>query len=85
LLAVSPAVQVRRTRLHDESHAIAFDRNEIGALLARRARAAIDRSLVSVLALNGLRVAKATGADIEALALQRRHRRSAQLRALSSA
>ena len=33
LLAVSPAVHVRRPRLDYESHAIGLDRNEVGALL----------------------------------------------------
>jgi hypothetical protein len=36
LIAVSPAVHVRRPRLDDESHATGLDRNEVGALLVCR-------------------------------------------------
>jgi site-specific recombinase XerD len=75
LLAVSPAVHVRRPRLDYESHAIGLDRNEVGALLvAAGLGAAIEHAPVSVLALNGLRVSEATGANIESLGLQRGHR-----------
>ena len=62
LLAVSPAVHVRRPRLDYESHAIGLDRNEVGALLvAAGLGPAIEHALISVLALNGLRVSEATG------------------------
>jgi integrase/recombinase XerD len=54
----SPAAHVRRPRVDDESRAVVLDRNELGALLA----------------LNGLRVPEATGADIEQLGLERGHR-----------
>jgi integrase/recombinase XerD len=75
LLAVSPAVHVRRPRLDYESHAIGLDRNEVGALLVAAGMGpAIEHALVSVLALNGLRVSEATGANIEALGLERGHR-----------
>lgn len=75
LLAVSPAVHVRRPRLDYESHAIGLDRNEVGALLvAAGLGPAIEHALISLLALNGLRVSEATGADIEALGLERGHR-----------
>jgi integrase len=51
------------------------DRNELGALLvAAGLGAAVEHALVSLLALNGLRVSEATGADIEALGLERGHR-----------
>jgi integrase/recombinase XerD len=33
LLGSSPAAHVRRTRVDYESHAVALDRNELGALL----------------------------------------------------
>ncbi len=36
--------------------------------------AACEHALVSLLALNGLRVSEATGADIEAIGLERGHR-----------
>jgi site-specific recombinase XerD len=75
LLAVSPAVHVRRPRLDYESHAIGLDRNEVGALLvAAGLGPAIEHALISLLALNGLRVSEATGANIEALGLERGHR-----------
>ena len=40
----------------------------------RRARRAAEHALISLLALNGLRVSEATGADIEHLGLERGHR-----------
>jgi integrase/recombinase XerD len=74
-LAVSPAVHVRRPHLDYESHATGLDRNEVGALLVAAGLAgAPDHALVSLLALNGLRVSEATGADIEQLGLERGHR-----------
>ena len=58
-----------------KSHAVALDRNELGALLVA---AGLDpqpeRALISLLVLNGLRVSEATGADIEHLGLERGHR-----------
>jgi hypothetical protein len=58
-----------------ESHATALDRNEVGALLvAAGLRPAAEHALISLLALNGLRVSEATGADIEHLGLERGHR-----------
>jgi site-specific recombinase XerD len=75
LIATSPAVHVRRPRLDYESHATGLDRNEVGALLVAAGLAgARDHALISVLALNGLRVSEAIGADIEALGLERGHR-----------
>jgi integrase/recombinase XerD len=75
LLAHSPAAHVRRPRLDYESHATGLDRNEVGALLvAAGLGAAAEHALVSLLALNGLRVSEATGADIEALDTERGHR-----------
>jgi integrase/recombinase XerD len=58
-----------------ESHAIALDRNELGALLvAAGLGPPAEHALISLLALNGLRVSEATGADIEHLGLERGHR-----------
>jgi hypothetical protein len=58
-----------------ESHAAALDRNELGALLVAAGLGPLDEhALVSLLALNGLRVSEATGADIEHLGLDRGHR-----------
>jgi integrase/recombinase XerD len=75
LLDHSPAVHVRRPRLDYESHATGLDRNELGAtLVAAGLGMAAEHALVSLLALNGLRVSEATGADIQALAVERGHR-----------
>ena len=71
----SPAVHVRRPKLDYESHAIGLDRNELGAMMVAAGLAgARDHALISLLALNGLRVSEAVGARIEDLALQRGHR-----------
>jgi integrase/recombinase XerD len=70
-----PGVHVRRPRLDYESHATGLDRNEVGALLvAAGLAAAAEHALISLPALNGLRVSEVTGADIEALGTERGHR-----------
>jgi integrase/recombinase XerD len=75
LLEHSPAAHVRRPRLDYESHVTGLDRNELGALLvAAGLGSPADHALISLLALNGLRVSEATGADIEALGIERGHR-----------
>src|SRR5271166_2756066 len=75
LLDHSPAIHVRRPRLDYESHATGLDRNEVGALLvAAGLGPSAEHALISLLALNGLRVSEATGANIEALGLERGHR-----------
>ncbi len=74
-LAHSPAAHVRRPRLDYESHATALDRNELGALLvAAGLGSAQDHALISLLALNGLRVSEALGAEITAIGSERGHR-----------
>ncbi len=71
----SPALHVRRPRLDYESHATGLDRNKVGALLvAAGLGPASEHALISLLALNGLRVSEATGTDIEAMGLERGHR-----------
>jgi integrase len=58
-----------------ESHATGLDRNELGSLLvAAGLGTAAEHVLISMLALNGLRVSEATGADIENLGIERGHR-----------
>jgi site-specific recombinase XerD len=75
LLEHSPAAHVRRPRLDYVSHATALDRNELGALLAAAGLGPpAEHALISLLALNGLRVSEATDADIEHLGLERGHR-----------
>jgi hypothetical protein len=68
----NPRVKIRGPY---ESHATALDRNEFGALLvAASLGPPAEHALISLLALNGLRVSEATGADIEHLGLERGHR-----------
>jgi integrase/recombinase XerD len=75
LIPNSPAVHVRRPRLDYESHATGLDRNEVGAMLvAAGLGGAQEHALLSLLALNGLRVSEAIGANIEQLGLERGHR-----------
>src|SRR5271155_4768603 len=75
LIDHSPAAHVRGPRLDYESHAVALDRNEIGALLvAAGLGTAAEHALMSLLALNGLRVSEAACASIEDLSTQRGHR-----------
>ena len=75
LLDRSPATHVRRPRLDYESHATGLDRNELGALLvAAGLGPPAGHALISLLALNGLRVSEAANADIEALGIERGHR-----------
>src|SRR5262249_42189191 len=75
LLEHSPAAHVRRPRLDYESHATRLDRNEMGALLvAAGLGQPAEHALISLLALNGLRVSEATGANVEALGVERGHR-----------
>ena len=70
-----PAAHVRRPRIDYESRTVALDRNELGALVvAAGLRPPAGHALISLLALNGLRVSEATGADIEHLGLERGHR-----------
>jgi integrase/recombinase XerD len=75
LLDHSPAAHVRRPRLDYESRATALDRNELGALLvAAGLGSAAEHALISLLALNGLRVSEAAGADIQNMGTERGHR-----------
>jgi site-specific recombinase XerD len=81
LIPISPAVHVRRPRLDYESHATGLDRNEVGAMLvAAGLGGAGEHALLSLLALNGLRISEALGADIERLGLERGHRTLTVLR-----
>ena len=72
LLNHSPAAHVRRPRVDYESRAVALDRNELGARLVAAGLGL--PSVHALLALNGLRVSEATGADVEHLGLERGHR-----------
>jgi integrase/recombinase XerD len=71
----SPAAHVRRPRLDYESHATGLDPNELSAMLvAAGLGAPAEHALILLLALNGLRVSEATGANIEVLGVERGHR-----------
>src|SRR5258708_35901812 len=74
LLDRSPAAHVRRPRIDYESHAVALDRNELGALLVAGLGSSAGHALISLLALNGLRVSAATRPDIEHPCLHPGHR-----------
>jgi integrase/recombinase XerD len=64
LLEHSPAAHVRHPRLDYDSHATGLDRNELGALLVAAGLGSPgEHALISLLALNGLRVSEATGAN----------------------
>jgi integrase len=81
LLDHSPAAHVRRPRLDYESLAVGLDRNEVGALLvAAGLGTAAEHALISLLAINGLRMSEALGADIDKLGLERGHRTLTVLR-----
>jgi integrase/recombinase XerD len=72
---------VRRPRLDYRSHAVGLDRREVGALLvAAGLRTAAEHARISLLAINGLRISEALGADIDNLGLERGHRTLTVLR-----
>jgi integrase/recombinase XerD len=75
ILARSPAAHVRRPKQDYESRTLGLDRNELGAfLVAAGLSSNRDHTLASLLALNGLRISEALGADIEHLNVERGHR-----------
>jgi integrase/recombinase XerD len=74
LIARSP-VRVRRPRGNGDSQKMGLDRDETRALVrAARASSPRDHALVLVLALNGLRISEALGADVADLGTERGHR-----------
>ena len=75
LMAKDPAINVRRPKIDNESRTLGLDRNELGAFLVQAGLGSPrDHPLASLLALNGLRISEALGADIEDLDYQRGHR-----------
>ncbi|HEX2273099.1 MAG TPA: tyrosine-type recombinase/integrase, partial [Acidimicrobiales bacterium] len=71
----NPALNVRRPKLDYESRTLGLDRNELGAFLVQAGLGSPrDHALASLLALNGLRISEALGADIEDLDFERGHR-----------
>ena len=75
ILAKNPALNVRRPKIHHESRTLGLDRNELGALLVQAGLGDLrDGALITLLALNGLRVSEALNADIDDLSTERGHR-----------
>jgi len=71
----SPAAHVRRPKVSYESNQVPLDRNEVGMFLVQAGIAGgRDHALACLLALNGLRISEALGADIEHLGVVRGHR-----------
>ena len=75
LVAHNPALNVRRPKVDYESRTLGLDRNELGAFLVQAGLGSPrDHALASLLALNGLRISEALGADIDDLDFERGHR-----------
>ena len=74
LIGLSPAVNVRRPKVRPESTMTGLDRNELGLFLVEAGLTNTrDQALACLLALNGLRVSEALGADIGDMGLERGH------------
>ena len=75
LLRRNPAANVRRPKVDHESRTLGLDRNELGALLVQAGLGSPrDHALIALLALNGLRISEALGADVTNLDIERGHR-----------
>ena len=75
LITANPAANIRRPRVSVESRTLGLDRNELGALLVEAGLGSDrDHALISLLALNGLRISEALSADIDDLSTERGHR-----------
>ena len=75
LVERNPALNVRRPKVDYESRTLGLDRNELGAFLVQAGvGSSRDHALASLLALNGLRIAEALGADAQDLDFERGHR-----------
>jgi hypothetical protein len=65
VLRRNSAANVRRPKVDHESRTLGLDRNELSALLVQAGLGtARDHALIALLALNGLRISEALGADI---------------------
>lgn len=81
ILDKNPALNVRRPKVHDESRTLGLDRNELGALLVQAGLGDLRHgALMTLLALNGLRISEALNADIGDLSTERGHRTLAIVR-----
>ena len=75
LIDRNPAAHVRRPKQNYESSTLGLDRNELGAFLVQAGLSGgRDHALACLLALNGLRISEALGADIDDLDVNRGHR-----------
>ena len=75
VLERNPAANVRRPKVDYESRTLGLDRNELGALLVQAGLGTPrDHALITLLAMNGLRINEALGADISDLDHDRGHR-----------
>jgi integrase/recombinase XerD len=75
ILDRNPAANVRRPKVDYESRTLGLDRNELGGLLVQAGLGTPrDHALITLLAMNGLRIAEALGADIDDLDTDRGHR-----------
>ncbi len=75
ILDRNPAALARRPKVGSDAASTGLDREELGALLAAASDAGPRAyALVLLLALNGLRVSEALGADVEDLGNERGHR-----------
>ena len=70
----SPATNVRRPKVDNESRTLGLDRTELSAFMVQAGIGTQrEHALLSLLALNGLRVSEALNADIEDLGYERGH------------
>ena len=77
----NPAANVRRPKVDYESRTQGLDRNELGALLVQAGlSSARDHALITLLAMNGLRISEALGVNVEDMDAERGHRTMRVLR-----
>ena len=75
LIERDPSAHVRRPKQDYESSTLGLDRNELGAFLVQAGLCGgRDHARAWLLALNGLRISEALGADIDNLDVNRGHR-----------
>ncbi|MGD0284806.1 MAG: tyrosine-type recombinase/integrase [Acidimicrobiales bacterium] len=71
----NPVAAVRRPKVGSDTQSTGLDRDELGALIAAaRTDGLRTHALVLLLALNGLRISEALGADVSDLDTERGHR-----------
>jgi site-specific recombinase XerC len=68
VVARDPSANVRRPKVDHESRTLGLDRNELGARLVQAGLGTPrDHALVTLLAMNGLRISEALNADVDDL------------------